>query len=268
MSNRSLWIFSSLLLGLFSAGLVAATPGTVSGALDMRPSMAASGADSFHTENSVELGINLTEDINVSYLQAFNTNIARHRGDGTGLDLYAFDGFFRARFAPIWKSADESLTFTYAPRVFTPTFKARRDAGMITTVRNYFTLSKKVSSVVTVTGSIIPIFHAYSRTGSGSGTDASANPVFENRVYAIVDISLTDKLSLSLPLFFHQTRHLNYQAGAKNNDAWSLLVWTYPELLYAVTPKLTVGVAFYSDDLLKADGLGKGVGQLTLQASL
>ncbi|MEZ4749605.1 MAG: hypothetical protein R3B54_02950 [Bdellovibrionota bacterium] len=84
----------------------------------------------------------------------------------------------------------------------------------------------------------------------------------------IGDVTLAKGLTLSLPLMFHQTRHRSYQAGAKNNDSWSLFLWTWPELLYSVTEKTAVGLSYYSDNLLEADGLAKGVAQVTLQAKL
>lgn len=160
------------------------------------------------------------------------------------------------------------LSLSYQNRIYLPTADYDQAAGMLTLVRNYVTLTKKVSDKISVTLIEMPILEAYSRAGTVTATGASANSIFENRVYLIGDFKLSSKFSLSVPLMFHQTRFADFQAGAKNNASWALLLWSYPELTYALTDNTSLGFAYYSGNLLEEDALKNGTFQFAVTAYL
>lgn len=244
---------------------------SLTGGIDIRPSMTANTSD-WNTENTIELGAKVSPTVAISYLQAINSNLADADGDAEGLGLYAHDGFLRVRASNLWVSADETWSLGFQLRQYAPTHAPKRDKGYITSGRHYFTLAKKLSNSVTLSGSVIPIYHIYSQPGIGT----AANPAFENRFYLIADFDLGRGFSLSLPLMFHQSKARDYAAAGEGSGAWTFFAWTYPELLYAITPNYTVGLAYYSDNLVAedlsgfaiSDGLSKGVIQATFQASL
>lgn len=249
------WMSSQLM-----AATTATTGGQLTGGVDIRPSIAPYGDAQLFTENTIDIGYKFNDKFSIGYLQGFYTNLHNHSDTPFYFDV----GFLKASVSNLFVSEDESLSLSYSTRLYTPTRASSREAGFITANRHYFTLSKKFSDNFSLHGSQVTVLYVYDRAGNGS----SAYPVVENRFYLIGDITLAKGLSLSLPIFFHQTRHRSYQAGAKNNDAWSFFVWTWPELLYSLSPKTSVGVAYYSDNLLEADGFAKGVAQITLQAKL
>lgn len=265
--------------GSSTAATVQAAP-TVNaiGVLELRPGYYPQGdlKDKVATDNFVEVGGKITPNIALTYTQQFVTNLYDSApGPSKGLDLKATDGYFRAVFSNLWVSPDETLTFGYQPRVYLPTDAGKRDAGMISTVRNYLTFTKKFSDTFSFQFSEIPIFHFFSREGNVVGGKAVANPAFENRIYAIPIINLSSSWSLALPVMFHQTRHRPF-AGAAHSQGWSFYLWTWPELLYAIDNHHTVGIAYQSDNLVKPDlsafdiggGFGNGAFQLVYRASL
>ncbi|MCB0404006.1 MAG: hypothetical protein KDD51_04420 [Bdellovibrionales bacterium] len=262
---KRLWVLLGVGLWLSTQVLAATattetTGGQITGGVDIRPSVAPYGEAQFFTENTIEAGYKFNDKFSMGYVQGFYTNLHNHSKDFFYLDV----GFLKASVANLYVSDDESLSLSYSTRLYTPTRVSSREAGFITANRHYFTLSKKFSDAFTLSGSQVTVFYVYDRAGSGT----SAHPLIENRFYLLGDVTLAKGLTLSLPLMFHQTRYRRYQAGAKNNDAWGLFLWTWPELLYSVTEKTAVGLSYYSDNLLEADGLAKGVAQITLQAKL
>lgn len=253
----------------------AAAESRIIGSVDLRPSMDLTG-NVFRTEDSVELGYQFSPGRTMSYVQSIGTNLQNPDPTVSGVNLSVDDGFLRTRLGKLWESKELGLNFSYQSRVYLPVSSTSRDKSMIATFRNYLTLSKTISDAVTVTFSELPIFGVYSRPGSVNAAGvATANMAFENRFYLITDITLSDKLSLSLPLFFHQTKARNF-AGATNDGAWTFTVWTYPELTYAVTENTSLGLAYYSGNMVAKDlsrvdvgeGLRNGTLQVVLGASL
>lgn len=262
-----------------TASVPAPASGSAIGVLDIRPSVllekvadpAGVKKSKAFIENSVEGGYKFSTSVSASYVQDFNTTIA----DPSGKDSAVFlkDGFFRAKFNDLYKDADSGLTLGFEPRFYTPTRAAARDAGMVTMVRNYFKLTRPITNAVSITLMEIPIFHVYTRSGSG----ASANPLFENRVYFITDVALMGgKLNLSLPILFHNTIHRSFAADAKLGGKWGHFLWVFPEVMYSLNNNVAVGVSYYSDNLIDeklggftiGSGLSKGVAQAVLRASL
>ncbi len=244
----------------------------ITGSIDIRPSYYpdaadSNGVDGIGTQNSVELGVQLSPKVGMAYNQSFNTNVYQANG---GKDVVAQDGFLRTKVANIWNSPDETWSLGFENRLYVPTKSSARENGMVTVVRNYLNLTKKFSETLSVTASLVPIVHLYNRAGNGAGVDAAANPAFENRIYLIPTITLAPRLTLSLPIFFHQSLSRVYLGKSK----WTFDLWTWPELMYGLTENQSIGVAYVSDPLSTGndDGAlkptGGGAFQLVFQATL
>jgi hypothetical protein len=229
------------------------------GYLDLRPSWITK-TGGFTTENTLEIGAKLNADTSVAYMQGFVTNLydpvnlAENRGMKFSLDA----GAVRFQIKNIWKSEGNGLALSYENRIYLPVDLGSQSKGIITSIRNYLKLSKSVSDniKVTLSDAVIPIINSRSGNSSSAGVFTSNN-IFENRVYLITDIQLTEKLSLSIPVMFHQTRAANYRSEASNNAAWSFLVWTSPELDYAVNDHLTLGLSYYNNESFFSSNLSK-----------
>ena len=245
----------------------AAAESKIVGSVDIRPSVK-SKVGSNHLENTVEAGYQFKKGHILTAVQYWENNLHSNDPAAEGTTLY--DTFLRARVNKFAHLA-EGLYLSIQTRTYLPVTQASRDKGMVAIFRNYITLTQKVNDVFTLTLSELPIFHAY----SVPGVNGKANPVYENRVYLIGDFQLTEKLSLSVPLMFHQTKARNFE-GAANSGAWSYFLWTYPELTYETSSNTSVGFAYYSSNLVQADlsglsigdGLEDGVFQLVFGASL
>jgi len=230
-----------------------------SGYLDLRPSWITK-TGGFTTENTAEMGAKVTADTSVTYMQGFNTNLydplSPELSSGVRLELAL--GALRTKVNNIWKNDREGLALSYENRIYLPVDAASQDRGFITAFRNYIKLSKAFSDSVkfTLSDAIIPLIHSRAGNVAANGT-ASANGIFENRVYLVADLQLTDKFSLSLPLMFHQTRTANFRIDAANNASWSFYVWTSPELDYAVSDSLTLGISYYNNDSFFNSNLSK-----------
>ncbi len=277
--NRTRNLLATLALLAASGGavgdtapsVVAAVPAPVApassliGVLDLRPSYLP-GVGGGYSENLLEVGYKFNSTYSVSYAQFFNTNIydPTTGPDEGGVRLTLPGSFIRTRANKVLQSGDFNLGLQN--RLYLPLASAERDNGKITSIRQYFSFNQKVSETLSFTASVIPIAHVYSRA---VGVKGSANPAFENRVYLITNINLSEKLSFSLPLMFHQTKARS-AAGAANSGAWTFFAWANPELGYQINPNVAVGVGYYSDNLIKADlsgwdvrnGLVNGVAQL------
>lgn len=252
-------------------------PGKLVGTLDLRPTWTTKKG-TWITDNSLEMGYKPNANTQFSYCQFFATNLYSEKSGDGGLGLSFPGAFVRAKFNNLWKSSDETWAFHYQPRLYLPLDAADREVGQITIVRNYFTFSKTVTDEFSLTFVELPMLHLYNKAGAIDPADGEpfANPIFENRVYLMADFAFSEKLSLSLPLFIHAKRYRNFQAGAFNNSAWSFLVYTWPELTYSLTDKASLGLAYYSGNLVSADlsdltlgsGLEDGAVQVAVTLSL
>jgi len=245
----------------------AASESKIVGSVDIRPSVK-SKVGSNHLENTVEAGYQFQKNRIVTVVQYWENNLHNNDAAAEGTTLY--DTFLRTRINKVANLA-EGLDLSFQNRTYLPVTQASRDKGMVAIFRNYITLTQKVNDVFTLSLSELPIFHAY----SVPGVNGKANTVFENRVYLIGDIQLSQKLSLSIPLMFHQTKARSFE-GAANSSAWSYFLWTYPELTYELSSNTSVGFAYYSSNLVQADlsglsigdGLEDGVFQVVFGATL
>jgi hypothetical protein len=232
---------------------------SATGYIDLRPSWITKFGN-FTTEDTVELGAKLTADTSLTYMQGILTNIYDPNSPeaASGMKPQLDAGAIKTKVNNIWKSDSDGLALSYENRVYLPVDEASQSRGMITAIRNYIKLSKSVTDNLKFTLSeiAIPMIHNQSGIVSSVG-GASANKVFENRVYFIADLQLTQKLSLSMPLMFHQSRTANFRSDAANNASWSFHVWTSPELDYAVNDNLTLGLAYYNNDSFFTPNLSK-----------
>ncbi len=246
------------------------------GDVDVRPSMTIQDPGSqnkaeYHNEIYPELGYQIKKDLQVWVEQDFNTNIY-NPVTNKGFGFVISDTIFKVKLNNLYNDG-KGFSFGYEPRLYVPTSSASRDAGLISYVRNYLKFSKTVSDTLTLTAMEIPIFAAFSRAGTGT----SANWVFENRVYLIADIAMfKGKLNASIPLMFHQTKYREYAPDGKLGGNWGYTLWSWPELIYSVTPKVGVGLAFETDNMVAPDLSGftfdnafnHGVAQIVLRAAL
>lgn len=244
------------------------------GTLDLRPTMALRGQDSFRSEDSVELGYRFNPSFQLLYHQDFWTNIYNSSlvGGAEGLGLVVHDGYFDWFSDRVLESRDKSLFVSYEGRLYTPTFAPRREAGMITALRNYLIVGKKVNEAISLNFVETPIVHFYDRaTHLGK-----ANPALENRMTFELALSLTSQLGLSLPLSWSAVK-MRAIDGMTDSGKVESFVWINPELSYRLNDNYLVGMGYYdTTSLVKSDfsslqifeGLEDGVVQMFLRASL
>ncbi len=241
--------------------------------LTIAPSVLPANGSTF-TEDAIELGYKFNPKVSLSYVQWFQTNIndtTSGKGE-TGLKVQTPVGYVRTKVKNILASESGNTTLSYQSRVYLPTSEADRAKGKIVSAMNYFTVKQKLSNVLDLYVSEIPVLQAYTQ----SGYKGKANPGFQNRVYVELDINFSDKLVLMLPVLMFQTRTRNYQASAANNDKWEFYNIINPELDYTINDTFTVGLGYYSDNLTKSDlsgfsmneGLKAGVAQALLYVNL
>jgi hypothetical protein len=232
------------------------------GFLELRPSYG-SRVGEWHTEDTVEAGYYFNKNDRLFYSQWLLSNLYQPTAVNDGDGIRADDGALRLRLENIWTSGDTRLS--YRNRVYTPTRKTKRDVGFMTSIRNDLVLIQKMSDVVSMDFSIIPTLHFYDRAGA----NGAAHPMFAQMFILNADFSLTEKLKFSLPLIYEVSRYRNFQANATRNDSWGNNLWIWPELAYGIDATHTVGLSYYSANVLTdngtlqvANGLENGVYQL------
>jgi len=243
------------------------------GVLDVRPSAVLKGEDTFRFENSAEVGYQLNPKFQVLYHQDFTMNLYNPATQSgvQGVGLQAMDGFIDW-FREAWmESQDGSISLSYEGRLYVPLAATRRDAGMITALRNYFILGKKLSNGVSVNLIEAPILHFYDQP-SYLG---KANPAFENRLGIQLAYKFQEKWSFSLPLLWSATqlRTVSQSTGSRLDH----FVWINPEISYAADSHYTLGLGYYDNtSLISSDlssfqvgeGLEDGIVQFFVRASL
>lgn len=239
------------------------------GEFEVRPSWG-SKAGEVHTENTAALGYQFQKNLLLDYTQYFNTNISGPSQTSKGLNLRTDDAMVRLKATEVVKNNDTTLGLQ--SRVLLPTESTKRDAGMIFIWRNQATVAQKLNNVVSVDFTVAPMFHTYNRSGHLD----SANPWFQQRLVLNTDVSITEKLTFSVPVIFDATRTRDYSAAAENNNRWNYVLWAWPELTYQMTSNLKLGTAWYSDNFMSstasgftvANGLEKGTFQAFVNYSL
>lgn len=229
---------------------------------------------SFRIENWTSLGVNVNDNFYVGYHQDFN-----FQGSDRSTDMAPVmkDGHVRFSFNNVWKSSQHDLKLDDRLWVILPTNAAKRDAGMVTEIRNWIIFTNKVTDRFSFSFTDIPILHLYSQPGTtDSSGDATANPIFENRVMLTFNTVLGGGLSLSIPFELYATRHQDYMAGATNNDAWALSFSINPNLTLSLSDTVSLSAFFWSGNLTQQvdygltsrDGFSTGTFQLGLGVTL
>lgn len=237
------------------------------GNLEVRPSISTTDG-TFTSENCGELGIAFSPTKKLSYVQEVESE------DQKGTQHpYLADGWFRLRLNELWKDKESGVTFSDQVRVYLPTLAAKKDAGMIFSLRNYFIFSYS-SAPFSFTFMEVPVVHFYSDGGSldSKGKDV-ANPLFENRVILGPKFQISKSLSLEVLTHFYLRKYQDYAVGAKNNDLFLPDLWMNPELTYSATDNFYLGVGYRTNNFLSrvtetedtsyslADDFGHGVFQ-------
>lgn len=228
--------------------------GKVHGLVEFRPSYI-SKIGEMHTEDAVELGYDFNPGTSLFYRQELTTNLY-NPGNVSGIDSNAGDGSIRGTLYNLLPLEGTPYTFGYEGRVYLPTMERRRDAGMISTIRNYLWLKYSPTKSFNLYVAEVPVVHLYNQVGTGN----TANPIFENKVDMIAEYNFTRNFRASLPIKFSITKYSNYKVGAKYNDAWVNFLQVYPEIMYKLTPNWRVGAAVYTGALTNA-----GLSELTLE---
>lgn len=244
------------------------------GVLDIRPTVATKGQDSFRFENSAQIGYQFSPVFNLIYDQNFWMNLYNSSlvGGAEGIGFIPQDGYFDWTRDRVLESKDKTLSLAYEGRLIMPTMGSRREAGMITVLRTYFILGKKLSEAVSLSLVEAPILHAYSQAAH----NGKANPLVENRVGLQVSLNLSKQLSFSFPLIWSATK-MRSAPGNKSSGNIENFVWINPELSYSIDSHYNVGLGYYDTSSLMSsdlsafqigDGLVDGVVQVFLRASL
>lgn len=262
---------------------IAADSGSVQASVEVRPSVSVEEVGEakqkmakYTTENTVDLGYQFNSKVYAGYRQSFETNVYTSVETANGLNPTISDSVLRAKIKDIYSSGDFSVS--YEPRLYLPLSSSMQDKGNVAVIRNYIVATQKLGSSVTVSLMEIPIFHVNNQAGSIANGKSTANSAIENRVYLLASVSLTDKLSLDIPLMVNSVRSAKFD-GAENNGRLTHTLWTYPEIDYAITSNFAVGAAYYSGNMLDyqggdlmgldlSKGLESGTAQLVLRANL
>lgn len=252
--------------------------------LELRPSWQTNSAEYF-SENTIEGAYRFTQSFGLGYTQEFTNNIFSRTDapENQGMNLATHEGYFIGKLDPILENAEKGISLTYEPRLILPTDSECRNAGMITSIRNDLNLTKKFGERVELNFSVIPILHAYSRAGNvgleaeeGEVDQGQANPVFENRFYLNPVVALGQTVKLSIPIKFHATRYRDFNSEAKLNNQWGYYLWVTPEVNWAVTSDYSIGVSYYTGNLVQdnlsgfnfSEGFRSSVAQLIFRTEI
>lgn len=205
---------------------------------------------SFNSENWAELGLDFKK-WKLSYSQDIDTQSTL---DSSPSAPIIQDGHIKLKVPNAWTNGDTSFTEEF--RAYLPTNTERRDAGMVTMFRNYFTLSQTFSKYVSFAFTEAPIIHVYSDSGVTTTKGAAANPIFENRAILEFDFNLSKTVSFAMPLHFYTTKYRDYMVTAKQNASWEPSLFIWPELRWAINPNFTLGTAYRTNSFFNVDETG------------
>ncbi len=213
------------------------------GVVDFRPSYMGKTGE-MHTETAAELGYDFKPGTSAFYRQEFTTNLY-NPSNVNGVNSIAGDGYIKGTNYNLVPFEGTPFTLGYEGRAYLPTMEKKREAGMLTAIRNYVWLKYQATNSFNVYLAEVPVVHLYNQVGSGN----FANPVFENKVELVGEYIFTSNLKVVVPVKFSVTKYSSYKQGAVNNDAWVSNVYIYPELHYKLTPNWKVGTGFYTGAL-------------------
>jgi len=223
----------------------------------------------FHSEDSATLGYQFDQKNSVVYKQDFNTNIYEPKSAAvSGLNASLADGYLKEKFNDLYN--DGKLSLSYEGRQYLPTSTVRRDAGMVTALRNYVKLKYQATSNFALSFEEVPVIHIYSSAGTITGKGPLANPVFENRASVGLEYVFSDKIKFMCPFLVSDLRTRGYSSLAENNEKWLHRIWINPEVYYTVNSNVIVGLGFYSENLIQNNNftdmiVDRGIEQGTVQ---
>ena len=186
-------------------------------------------------KTTLEAGYQFSENLELSYEQWFNNNIYSPEESSTsdfssrgnepapieGESLYTTDGSFKLKLSNLWRSSDKKTSVSYEGRIFLPTHPLKREAGMLTAVRNLFKVERQLfTPALSVNAAVAPMFHVYQQSGSVADSGPAANPWFENDFIVGCTVKLLPKLTFNFPIFFDVTRFRGYEQGARYDNSW------------------------------------------------
>ncbi len=242
------------------------------GGVDLRPTYK-STVGSFATEDYGQVGYRFNGGNTVTYRQEFMTNLYEP-SLSPGLNAQIGDGSLRLKLNNLMSSRATGLSFHLEPRLYVPTNAVKRDNGFITAARTYVKLKQNFSPTTYFQVQDSPILHVYSKDGNTVAGKLVQNPDVENRFLVEFETQLfLTGLTLYVPLEL-QSAHLRGFGGKEGT--WSHRVTFWPEITYPVASTVRLGVAFRSDNMVKADLSGtnldqafrNGVTQMVFNASL
>jgi len=275
--NKLLYIITATYcFGLWSASDNTGVSSKILGAFEIRPSYKSMMGE-FHSEDSAALGYQFSRNLSATYKQEFNTNVydPQLTEIQSGLNAYLVDGYFKEKVNSIVSNGN--FSFSYEGRQYLPTWANKRNAGMITAIRNYAKFKYQPNPSLALTIEEIPVLHVYANAGSITKKGPVANPLFENRSSVGLEYAFSDNLKLIVPVLLSDVKTRAYSSEAVNNSRWVHKLWINPEVYYTLNPNVTVGMGYYSENLLKngdfaetALGLGfeQGTTQLIFAANL
>lgn len=240
-----------------STSAVLGTSGVESiyGFLEFRPSYTSVLGEA-HTENTAEVGYKIAPTLKTGYVQYFSTNLMSNMSATQGLNLSANDGFLYFKAKEFWQTPDKHLSASYQFRLITPTDSNKSNAGFITSVRNQFLLTYKFNELVSLELSYHPILHAYNKAGIlNSKGLPQANPAFDQQVVLQPVFHPINNVTVVLPVVYQLT-HFKQMSGASNSSSWKKFITFWPEIDYDINPMHTVGIAYYTDNLISEYGSG------------
>jgi hypothetical protein len=212
----------------------------------------------FEMQNTAELGVQFTEKFALSYVQDFSTNVSKtgSLADAGDFTPTWYDGFIRMNFKKVSESDDKLFSFSDQVRVYLPTDPTKREAGFITTIRNYFVFDRKVTGSMGFTFYEVPILHVYDRAGTtddkGKGT---ASPIFENRIILEPTVEIVPKVTLGLPLNFHVVKFREFDK-AENSGEWVPTLTFSPWIEWQMTDLLLLGFYYETASVAKKTDAG------------
>ena len=238
------------------------------GYLEFRPSYTTNIGE-FHTENTAEAGYKFRPNLKAGYVQFYNTNLMNNSINTSGLNLLMKDGFFYLKAKNLWESSDKHLALNYQLRLLTPTNSVKYAAGYRSSIRNQFSASYLFNDDIKTELSYNPIYHLYTKDGALGSSGLSANPYFDHQLSLTQEFHPGAKWTLSLQLLYQLTSYREFQ-GAANSGRSRKQMYFSPELDYEINPVHTIGVSFYTDNLISdygsestvSNGFKFGVAQL------
>ncbi len=207
--------------------------------VDLRPSWSPKKNDS-RFENEFALNYRATENLNLSYVQEFQTPPFELR-----------DGYFKTE-------QKLSHRIRLETRSILPTNSVEREKPLNFAFRPIltFVLIGEESRSIELSESIVARWYR----------ESLENNFFENRMELISKYSFfSEKLLLKLPIVWQ---------SLKRKELVEQILWISSEVIYALDESISVGLAFYSENLITENGfrligaLEEGTVQAVLQARM